>query len=103
MPWTVGEQPRSGSGESQGPGARDSMVGTQKRGTRQGPWVRDLNPEERCVVSVGVGVHNKSLKPVSLTPPQEAGKPMGAKWPPIHPLWCKLTPHDEKPWRLGMC
>lgn len=27
MPWTVGEQPRSGSGESPGPGARGSMAG----------------------------------------------------------------------------
>lgn len=45
----------------------------------QGLWVRALDPEERCVVSVGVGVHNKNLKSVSLTPPQEAGKPMGAE------------------------
>lgn len=83
MPWIVSNQPRSGSRESPGPSARGSMAGTQKRGTRQGPWVRALDPEERCV---GVGVHNKSLKPVSLTSPQEAGKPMGAEWPPIHPL-----------------
>lgn len=86
MPWTVSNQPRSDSRESPGPSARGSMAGTQKRGTRQGPWVRALDPEERCVVSVGVGVHNKSLKwLVSLTSPQEVGKQMGAE-PPIHSL-----------------
>lgn len=64
------------------------MAGTQKRGTRQGPWVRALDPEERCVVSVGVGVHNKSLKPAGIpnfsTGGREAdGSRMATNTPPL--------------------
>lgn len=85
MPWIVSNQPRSGSRESPGPSAKGSMAGTQKKGTRQGPWVRALDPEERCV---GVGVHNKSLKPAGIpnfsTGGREAdGSRMATNTPPL--------------------
>lgn len=43
MPWTVGEQPRSGSGESPGPGARGSGRDLEERNQARAlgsePWI----------------------------------------------------------------